>query len=508
MNILKFALGMRFDFLKDEFTEDDVSFILGEITEVLSASEVEGLHMFGGLAKIDETDSNGIFTVVFTNGKMDFMRNVYSKLNGDAVLRSYSDYRIPFIQNNVIRGFEGLEFYGIIGADGTLKDGSGRTIVFPTAAKERNAFSLDGSVLLAPNSFKGTISSDEAILHLRRAFRKRSPEKNLISVPIADGGDGTLEAISNAVFSMRRGMDVTAPYGDKIHAEYLVIDGDKAVIESARASGLAICGEKEPDPIKAVSTGTGELILRAAHEGIKNIFVCLGGSATNDCGIGMARALGAKFITDDGSEAEDPSRMEFVRSVDVSGVDPLVKKAKITAVCDVNNPLTGFNGATYSFGPQKGASGETLETLERGMKNMETVLDAFAGSKVCSEAGAGAAGGIGAMLMSLFNAEYKAGAGAVLDIAEFDDKLKHASVVITGEGRIDSTTLCGKAVGEVIKRAKASGVPVAVIAGEIGEGADEVIKDAAIFEPCGPADDAIAHFDEAAERLADRIANM
>ncbi|MCR5610687.1 MAG: glycerate kinase [Clostridiales bacterium] len=506
MNILKFALGMRFDFLKDGYTEDDVSFILGEITKTLSASDVAGLHMYGGLAKIDAADSNGVYTVVFMNGKMKFMRNVYHKLNGDAVLRSYSDSRIPFVQNNVVRNFEGLEFFGVIGEDGSLSGGSGRELSFKAAAEERKSFSQKGSVILAPNSFKGTIPQDEAILHLRRAFRKHCPEKNLIAVPVADGGDGTLKAVESAVFAMRRGMDVTAPYGQTVHAEYLVIDGDKAVIESALASGLAISEGIELDPMKAASTGTGELILRAAHEGVKNIFVCLGGSATNDCGIGLARALGAKFIKGDGEEAKLASEMELVRSVDASGIDPLVKKAKITVVCDVTNPLTGPDGATYTFGPQKGANGETLDALETGMKNMESVLNAYAGRPVCSEQGAGAAGGMGAMLMALFNAEYKAGAGAILDIVEFDEKLRDAAVVITGEGRIDSTTLSGKAVGEVLRRAEAARVPVAIIAGGRGDGAEAVIGKAAFAEFCGPEEDALRHFDEAAERLAEKIA--
>ncbi|MBO4384575.1 MAG: glycerate kinase [Clostridia bacterium] len=508
MKILKFALGVRFDFLKDEYTDDDVSFILNELTKTLSASEVAGLHMFGGLAKLDETDSGGVYTVVFTNGKMNFMRNLYQKINGDAILRSCLDQRIPFIQNNVVRSFEGLETFGVIGEDGRLTEGSGRDVVFPQAAEPRKSFSEDGSVILAPNSFKGTISSAEAILHLRRAFRKRCPEKNLISVPIADGGDGTLNAIESAVFAMRRGMDVTAPYGDKIRAEYLVIDGDKAVIESALASGLAVVKDTELDPLKALSTGTGELVLRAAHEGVKNIFVCLGGSATNDCGLGMARALGIRFVKDDGEEAALPSEMELVRSIDDSDVDHLVKKAHITVVCDVTNPLTGENGATYTFGPQKGADKDALDALEKGMKNMETVLNAYTGRSVCSEPGAGAAGGMGALLMALFGAEYKAGAGAILDIVDFDGKLNKASIVVTGEGRIDATTLSGKAVGEVLRRANEKGVPVALIAGGGGDGAEKIVNEAAFVELCGPEEDAIKHFDEAAERLAERIARM
>lgn len=508
MEIKRFALGMRFDFLKDKYTEEDVSFILHEITSVLSVSDTAGLCFFGGTGKIKEDDSEGVYTVVFTNGDMMRTRNVYHKLNEDAVLRSWSDHRVPFLQNNVIRSFNGLEFYGKVGEDGKVEGGSGRDISFSVEVKERAKFTGKDSILIAPNSFKGTISSDAAAARLLNAMRAEMPERNAVLVPVADGGDGTLSAVENSMLAFRRGMDVTAPSGGKIRAEYLVTDCENAIIESALASGLALCAGSELDPLNATSCGTGELMLRAAHEGMQNIYVCLGGSATNDCGIGLLRALGVKFIKNDGSEAVSAKEMGEIVSIDGAGIDPFIKKARIYAVCDVKNPLTGANGATRTYGPQKGVTEESFDILERGMLNMERLLNAYAGRKVCSEPGAGAAGGMGAALMALLGAEHIDGAEAVLQIAEFDEKLRNAALVITGEGRIDASTMEGKAVGTVIKHAEKAKVPVALIAGSLGEGSESVLRSAKLYELTGSEEDALRHFDAAAERLAERIKKL
>lgn len=507
MEILKFALGMRFDFLKDRFDERDVSFILGEISQVLSASDVEGLHMYGGLARVGERDSDGVFTVVFQNGKMKPMRAVYNKLNNDAVLRSFADHNLPYVQNNVIRSFEGLDFYGVIGQDGSLSGGIGG-FSFKPASKPRKAFSEEGSIVIAPNSYKGTIPAVKAVRLIMKALRERMPDRNLVFLPVADGGDGTLDAVESSMLGVRRRVQVTAPYGNKVNAEYLIVDGKRAVIESALASGLALCSGRELDPDHASSFGTGELILRALHEGIREIYVCLGGSATNDCGIGLARALGVRFIKFDGEEAQFASEMKDIVKIDTSSFDPLLKTARICAVCDVKNPLTGRDGATFTFGPQKGAKGETLSELEQGMRNMETLLDALAGKPVCSLPGAGAAGGMGAVLMAVFGADKADGAETVLSVEEIDEKLKHASLIITGEGRIDASTLNGKAVGAVMDHAERAKVPVALLAGSLGNGAEAVLKRSSLYEISGSETDAERYFEEACKRLADRIAKL
>ena len=513
MDISGFALGMRFDFLKDSVSAEDVRYLFGELKQLLSREDVLGLRLFGGVAKLNERDSEGVYTLVFTNGKIKMMRELYAILNGDARLTALSEHRTPFIQNNVIREFEGLEYFGEVQEDGSLSGGSGKDLVFPPASENprhgiyghpgRKLASDAKRVVVAPNAFKGTIPADVAARSLMRSIRQADPDIITIPIPVADGGDGTLCAIENAVLTNRRSMTVTCPYGKKTEAYYLVSDGMTAIIESALASGIALCDSDALDPMNATSYGTGELILRAAHEGIGKIFVCLGGSATNDCGIGMARALGVRFPMANGEYAESASQLKDIVAIDASGMDRLVKNANITVVCDVTNPLTGENGATRVFGPQKGAVGEIADGLEEGMLNVGRLIDAFCGRDVSIDVGAGAAGGMGAMLMGLFGAKYLSGAEAILDITEFDRKLKGASLVITGEGRIDRTTLSGKAVGAVIAHAEKSGVRTAIIAGCRGEGAEEVESHAVATLYTESEEDALLHFDRTADRLTE-----
>lgn len=508
MEIKHFALGVRFDSLEDSVSPEFIETVFDQLTSLLTVRDVEDLIISSGVCRLREDENDGVFTVVFTNGNLKKMRALYSKIDSDARLHAMLETRTPFIQNNIIRAFEGLEQIGIVAKDGRCVDGDGRVVVFPERTEPRPVFNRSKTVLVALSAFKGTISGGAANKHLMRAVRKRMPDVTCIPAPAADGGDGTLSAVERTLLGQRHGMDATGPYGKKVRAEYLVVDGTKAIIESALASGLALCAEETLDPLKATSFGTGQLILRAAHEGIRNILVCLGGSATNDCGIGMARALGARFLSSEGAEIDSAADMKDIASIDVSGMDKQVLESRITAVCDVKNPLTGEHGATYTYGPQKGADEEKLAVLEEGMLNMERLLNAHHGSAVCSKDGAGAAGGMGAMLMALFNAEVVPGAEALLDAAEFGRKLKNASLVITGEGRIDATSLEGKAVGAVLRRANSAGVPVAILAGSRGEGYENVEALANFCEYTLSEEDALTHFDEAASRLAEKISEI
>lgn len=508
MKLLRFTLGVRFDMIKDRIDPEDVDAVLSELTQVLTTDDVEGLHVYGGEFDPTGKGEKGVYTALITNGSIKRMKNIYNKLDSDARIHAMLEPRTPYLQNNVLRNAEGLEFFGIVGRDGVCTGGSGRRVAFAAEAKPRSKYSDNKTIIIAPNAFKGTIPGTTAARRLVKAIRKTLPEITCVPVPIADGGDGTLDAIENAVLGQRHGMSVTDPCGGKIKAEYYVIDGTKAVIESALASGLALLGEREPDILNAQSTGTGELILRAAHEGVRNIFVCLGGSATNDCGLGLARAVGVRFLDAEGNEVVSAGELANVASIDVSNADEQVLASRITAMCDVDNPLTGSNGATFVFGPQKGAGEKELEILEKGLINMGKLLDAHAGRAVSLEPGAGAAGGMGAMLKALFGAETVSGAEAVLDIAELDVKLKNAAVVITGEGRIDSTTMNGKAVGAVMDHAERAGVPVALIVGSRGDGAEAVESRAKFVEITGSEEDALTHFDAAAERLAEKLAGL
>ncbi|MBQ1818073.1 MAG: glycerate kinase [Clostridia bacterium] len=502
MEIKKFALGLRFDTLKCSVEQEDKDGFLAELCAAVPAKLAEGLELYAGF-----DGSPGVYTVVFMNGRLGRMRELYSVIDSDARIKARLEYRTPYVQNNVIRDYEGFVFLGRVDENGVTSEGC-VSISFRGGESARPAADPKKTVLIAPNAFKGTISSEAASRMLALELRRRLPEYLPVPVPTADGGDGTLDAVERAMPVHRHTAVVTGPYGQRTQAAYLLSGGKKAVIESALASGLALCAGLPLDPLNATSRGTGELILRAAHEGAGELFVCLGGSATNDCGAGMANALGVRFLKADGTEAVSAAELAEVVSIDVSGLDPFVKKAHITVVCDVDSPLTGERGATYSFGPQKGADKNTLPVLERGMLNMERLLNSFAGCSVCSEPGSGAAGGMGAMLMALLGAARESGAEAVLKISDFDRKLKSAAFVITGEGRIDSTSLRGKATGAVLVHAHAAGVPAAVIAGSAGEGAEELLRLAAAVEYTGPADDPEARFGSAAKRLVGRIAEL
>jgi glycerate kinase len=507
MEILKFSLGVRFDTLKDSVAAEDVSAILSELTRAVPAEEAEGLDIYGGIAPIDARDSRGVYTVVFMNGGIKTMRRLYARLDSDARISAYLESRVPYTQNNVIRNYRDMEYLGSVSKHGVITGGSRSGLVFRGAPGKIVKNKQAKTILIAPNSFKGTIPANTAVKRLRLALRKLYPDAVTLSVPVADGGDGTLDAVEASLLSNRRTVGVTGPYGEKINADYLITGGG-AVIESALASGLAIAGDRELDPLIATSFGTGELIARAAHEGASKIFVCLGGSATNDCGMGIARALGCRFLNENGEEVTSARDMCDIASMDASGLDKCLIGKQITVMCDVDNPLTGPHGATYTFGPQKGADGETLELLERGMINMARLLDAHAGYKVSETEGAGAAGGMGAMLMALLGARRLSGAKAVLDISCFDELLENAALVITGEGCIDATTLSGKAVGEVLERANRAKVPAAIIAGSLGEGSEAVLEKAALYELTESEEDALHHFDMAADRLAKRIKEL
>ena len=512
MDILRFALGVRFETYNDSVTEADKDAVLGELALAVPASLVRGMHVYGGVCPIGDESGEGIYTVVFINGPLGPMRRLYRTIDSDAALNAMLEPNEPFIQNNVIRNFSGMEFFGIVDKQGVCEGGSGRMPAFVRKPSGRRRADEMKTVLIAPNSFKGTIPAGTAARHISRALRRELPGVKLVPVPVADGGDGTLEAIRSAVRCTVRTAKVTGPYGEPVEAKYLVAGGSSAVIESALASGLALCSEAGLDPLKATSFGTGELIRRALHEGVREVSVCLGGSATNDCGMGLARALGYRFIKADGEEAESASELAEVAAIDENNADPLIKKAAFTAVCDVKNPLLGPNGATYTFGPQKGAGAEALELLENGMSNMARLLDAYAGRAVSQTAGAGSAGGMGAMLAALLNARIRSGAEELLRLSDFDEKLRSAAFVITGEGMIDGTSLDGKAVGEIIERVdKAAGgasrPAAAVIAGCGGEGAELVEAKCRFVEYCGREEEPLKAFDAAARRLAEDIAS-
>ena len=331
--------------------------------------------------------------------------------------------------------------------------------------------------LFASDSFKGTLSSEQIIRLLTESAKEAFPDCETAGTLIADGGEGTVDA----VIAMTKGelirVPVHGPLMEETTAVYGKINEDSAIIEMAAASGLPMVPENLRNPLNTTTYGTGELIRDALDRGFRNISVALGGSATNDGGMGAMSALSVKFLDKDGNVLDGKgSDLEKVASVDVSGLHPAVAETKFTVMCDVNNPLTGPDGATYTFGKQKGGTPEILDRLEAGMKSYAKVAGEALGKDIDHIAGAGAAGGMGAALCGFLNAGLKSGIETVLDLIGFDEMLEGVDLVVTGEGRIDWQSAFGKVPSGIGMRCKKKGVPAVAIVGGMGNGAEKIYE--------------------------------
>jgi glycerate kinase len=332
-------------------------------------------------------------------------------------------------------------------------------------------------IVVAPDSYKGSVSAVEVALAMERGILKVFPSARVRKIPIADGGEGTVEALVTATGGQYRSNEVAGPLGERIFAAWGVLgDGKTAVIEMATASGLPLVPADRRDPRKASSYGTGELIRAALDAGLRQIIIGIGGSATNDAGAGMARALGARFLAADGSQlADGGAALAALVGIDLSGLDSRLQETEITVACDVDNPLCGPRGASAVFGPQKGATPEIVAELDAALGRFAEYAQQVTGRDVAGLPGAGAAGGLGAGLMFFTRAQLKPGIEIVLDTVNFSTVVKDADYVITGEGRTDFQTAFGKAPVGVAKVAKMSGVPVFCLSGGLGKGADDVL---------------------------------
>ena len=329
--------------------------------------------------------------------------------------------------------------------------------------------------LFASDSFKGSLTSEKTVELLEKAAKEVFGECECSGVPVADGGEGTVEAVIAAEHGERVLVTVHGPLMEETQSFYGVFDGDKAVIEMAAASGLPMVPEDQRNPLNTTTFGTGELILDALTRGYRDISIAIGGSATNDGGMGCARALGVKFLDGKGEELAGFGRdLEKVKSIDISGLDERIKDAKLTVMCDVTNPLCGENGATWTFGKQKGATPEIQESLEKGMCNYRDVIKETFDIDCDTIPGAGAAGGLGAALKVFFGGEMKSGIETVLELIRFDERLEDVDLVVTGEGRTDWQSCFGKVMQGVGMHAKAKGVPVLGLSGSLGKNALDI----------------------------------
>lgn len=331
-------------------------------------------------------------------------------------------------------------------------------------------------IIIAPDSFKESVSASRCAQAIKAGFVSIFPQAECVCLPIADGGEGTVEAMVEATDGKMVMLPVMGPMGDFVGAFYgLSGDGQTAFIEMAAASGLMLVPAGERNPLRATSYGTGELIRHALDAGVRHIILGIGGSATVDGGMGMAQALGARFLDERGeSVGLGGGALQRLVKIDLSDLDPRLHDCRIEVACDVDNPLLGERGAAAVFGPQKGACIEMVAVLERGLQNYARVMLAATGQYVAPMVGGGAAGGMGAAARVFLNATLKSGIDIVLEAVHLEEALRDADLVITGEGRMDSQTVGGKAPIGVARIAKKYDIPVIGIAGVLGDGVEAV----------------------------------
>lgn len=331
--------------------------------------------------------------------------------------------------------------------------------------------------LFASDSFKGTLTSEQTVQLLAKAAAEVFGDIEYSGVPVADGGEGTTDAVVAAENGEWVTVEVCGPMMEKVTARYGKLDERRAVIEMAAASGLPLVPIEKRNPLHATSYGTGEMIRHALDQGFTDISIAIGGSATNDGGMGCARALGVRFLDSEGRELEGRGEdLEKVSAIDVSMLDHRIPLTKITVMCDVTNPMCGEHGATWTFGAQKGATPEMQERLEAGMVNYRDVIRRQFGVDMDEIRGAGAAGGLGAALMVFLGGEMKSGIETVLDLIDFDKRLEGTDLVVTGEGRTDWQSCFGKVMQGVGERAERKGVIAVGLSGSLGRDASQIYE--------------------------------
>jgi glycerate 2-kinase len=327
-------------------------------------------------------------------------------------------------------------------------------------------------VVVAPNAFKGTLTASQAAAAIARGVREVFPQAEVLEVPVADGGDGTVEALVSAHDGKYSSVQVEGPLGDPVRAVFGTIEAGRiGVVELASASGLALVPAARRDPRMASTYGFGQLLQSVRRAGVGQVIAGIGGSATNDGGSGMAQALGYRLLDAAGHDLpRGGGALAQLDRIDPAGFDSGWLAVNVMVACDVTNPLTGPEGASAVYGPQKGADEAAVRELDAALAHFARVIERDLGKRVAEVPGAGAAGGAGAGLMAFLGARLVPGAPLIVTASGFDEKIHGADLVITGEGRVDSQTAYGKAPGEVAKRAQAARIPVLLIAGSKAPG--------------------------------------
>jgi len=362
-------------------------------------------------------------------------------------------------------------------------------------------------IVIAPDSYKGSIYAPEAARAMREGVLRVVPDAETVLVPVADGGDGTLETLVETSGGTTRTATVTGPLGDPTEAQWGAMgDGKTAVIEMARTSGLALVPDDRRNPLTATTAGLGEVIREALNEGFRRFILGIGGSATNDAGAGMAQALGVLLLDTASRDLEaGGAALAGLDHIDMTGLDPRAADAEFMVACDVSNPLTGPEGASAVYGPQKGATPAQIAELDAALGNFADIVSRDLSADVRDVPGSGAAGGLGGGIMAFLGGQLRPGIDIVLDTLRFDDKLNGADLVITGEGGMDFQTVYNKAPIGVARLAKARGIAVIGVSGSLGKGYTDVHDhgiDAVTSITSAPMD-----LDEATDRCSELIAD-
>ena len=364
-------------------------------------------------------------------------------------------------------------------------------------------------ILVATDSFKGSLSAPEACRVIAAQAELVFPETEIVRLPISDGGEGLVEVVLKALGGERKTVHTSDPLSRQIIADYLQLPGGSALIEMAGAGGLTLLDSGEYDPLRTSTYGVGLMILDAVNAGADPIYVGLGGSATVDGGTGAATALGMHFLDAKGEKITSGGGLGSIQSLDLSKMRELKYSGKLIFLTDVTNPLCGPNGAAQIFGPQKGATPEQVHLLDQGLGSLADLISHIAGQDLLDLPGIGAAGGFALPFVAFIGAEIRSGIDFVLDVLKFDQELVGTDLVITGEGRTDAQSAMGKAISAVARRAHEADVRVAVISGALGEGAEKMLSlgvdDLVQATPPGQSlEEALAH---AAENLANAARN-
>ena len=372
-------------------------------------------------------------------------------------------------------------------------------------------------IILAPDSFKGSLTSMEVAAAMEIGVKRVWPDAECVKIPMADGGEGTVQSLLDAVGGELINCTVTGPAGQPVAAAYgLLADGTTAVIEMAAASGLALVDDTTRNPLLTTSYGTGELLYHALEQGARKIILGIGGSATNDAGVGMAQALGVVFRDGEGralSANGAGGMLHNIEAVDMTGLHPALQQAQLLVACDVNNPLTGTDGAAYMFAPQKGADAAMVQTLDANLKHLAGVLKRELGVDVDKTPGAGAAGGMGAGLLVFTGATLQRGIEIISKATSIETHLRTADLVLTGEGRVDFQTAFGKTPAGIARLADAYEVPVVAIGGSLADDAGSVFAHGIHgLEPAiardMPLTDALTHARDYIANAAERVIRL